>query len=61
MQGNQLRRDLNVIVGTGKNWKIPVFWGPLLRYISAPILAIVFSFSYPEVSARKSLTRQAVF
>jgi len=47
-QGNQLRRDLNVIVGTGKNWKIPVFWGPLLRYISAPILAIVFSFSYPE-------------
>lgn len=25
-----------------------VFWGFLLRYISAPILAIVFSFGYPE-------------
>ena len=47
-QPNQLRRDLNVIVGTGKNWKIPVFWGPLLRYISAPILMIVYSFAYPE-------------
>lgn len=49
-QGNQLRRDLNVIVGAGKNWKIPLIWGPLLRYISAPVLAIVFSFAYPEVS-----------
>ncbi|KAK3703474.1 hypothetical protein LTR37_014464 [Vermiconidia calcicola] len=46
--GNQLRRDLNVIVGAGKNWKIPVFWAPMIRYISAPILFIVYSFSYPE-------------
>lgn len=49
IQGNQLRRDLNVVILTReKNWAIPSFWAPLLRYISAPILAIVFSFSYPE-------------
>ncbi|KAA8648061.1 hypothetical protein EYZ11_012915 [Aspergillus tanneri] len=46
--GNQLRRDLNDIVGGGGNWKIPRFWPLLLRYISAPVLAIVFSFAYPE-------------
>jgi solute carrier family 6 GABA transporter-like protein 1 len=46
--GNQLKRDLNAIVGGGQNWNIPVFWPFLLRYISAPVLAIVFSFSYPE-------------
>ena len=45
--GNQLTRDLNVIVGQGKNWKIPVIWAPILRYISAPILAIVFGLAYP--------------
>lgn len=45
--GNQLRRDLNVIVAQGKNWSIPAAWAPLIRYISAPILAIVFGFSYP--------------
>ncbi|KAH7353238.1 hypothetical protein B0T11DRAFT_116102 [Plectosphaerella cucumerina] len=44
--GEQLRRDLNVIVGCGKNWNIPFFWGILIKYISAPVLAMVFSFSY---------------
>lgn len=47
MQGNQLRRDLNVIVGKGNNWNIPHFWPFLLRYVSAPILAIIYSFAYP--------------
>lgn len=47
-KGNQLRRDLNVIVGVGKNWKIPFFLPILLRYISGPVLAIIFSFAYPE-------------
>ncbi|KAK2609738.1 hypothetical protein N8I77_003225 [Diaporthe amygdali] len=46
--GNQLRRDLNLVVGRGKNWKIPVFWPVLLRYISGPVLSIIFSFAYPE-------------
>jgi solute carrier family 6 GABA transporter-like protein 1 len=46
-QGNQLRRDLNGTVAQGSNWKIPFFWAPVLRYISAPILCIVTSFSYP--------------
>jgi solute carrier family 6 GABA transporter-like protein 1 len=48
LQGEQLRQDLNIIVGTGKNWNIPVFWGPLVKYVSGPILAIVYSFSYPN-------------
>jgi len=42
-----LRNDLNLIVGTGKNWKIPMLWAPTLRYLGAPILAIVYGFSYP--------------
>ncbi|KAJ4304517.1 hypothetical protein N0V90_000043 [Kalmusia sp. IMI 367209] len=46
--GNQLRRDLNVIVGVGRNWRIPSFLPILLRYISGPVLAIIFSFAYPE-------------
>lgn len=50
--GNQLRRDLNLLIvdssNTGRNWRIPPFWPVLLRYVSAPILAIVFSFAYPE-------------
>ncbi|KAI1337217.1 SNF-domain-containing protein [Xylariaceae sp. FL0016] len=46
--GNQLRRDLNVVVGGGKNWNIPVFLPVLLRYVSGPVLAIIFSFAYPE-------------
>ncbi|KAF2731643.1 SNF-domain-containing protein [Polyplosphaeria fusca] len=46
--GNQLRRDLNLIVGRGRNWKIPAFLPLLLRYVSGPVLAIIFSFAYPE-------------
>ncbi|CAO2656874.1 Nn.00g056770.m01.CDS01 [Neocucurbitaria sp. VM-36] len=46
--GNQLRRDLNLIVGQGKNWKIPPFLPFLLRYLSGPVLAIIFSFAFPE-------------
>jgi solute carrier family 6 GABA transporter-like protein 1 len=38
---------LNVIVGQGKNWKIPAFMPFLLRYISGPVLAIIFSFAFP--------------
>lgn len=46
--GNQLRRDLNLVVGVGKNWSIPSFLPVLLRYVSGPTLAIIFSFAYPE-------------
>ncbi|KAG4435367.1 hypothetical protein IFR05_009153 [Cadophora sp. M221] len=49
--GNMLRHDLNLIIGTGKNWKIPMVWAPTLRYIGAPILAIVYGFSYPGLYA----------
>ena len=37
-----------MIVGQGKNWNIPAFWSVVLRYVAAPALAIVFSFSYPN-------------
>ncbi|KAG9857485.1 SNF-domain-containing protein, partial [Aureobasidium melanogenum] len=46
--GNQLRHDLNIIIGSGKNWKIPFFLPILLRYVSGPVLAIIFSFAFPE-------------
>ncbi|KAH7407414.1 Sodium:neurotransmitter symporter family protein [Cadophora sp. MPI-SDFR-AT-0126] len=49
--GNTLRTDLNLIVGTGKNWKIPMLWAPTLRYMGAPILAIVYGFSYASFYA----------
>lgn len=37
-----------MIVGQGRNWKIPAFLPFLWRYISCPVLAIVFSFAFPE-------------
>ncbi|KAL4881793.1 hypothetical protein BJY04DRAFT_188122 [Aspergillus karnatakaensis] len=46
--GNQIRRDLNTIIGGEKNLKIPSVWPVLLRYVCAPVLAIIFSFAYPE-------------
>ncbi|KAF1831275.1 solute carrier family 6 protein [Decorospora gaudefroyi] len=46
--GNQLTRDMNVVIGVGKNWNIPWFWAPIMKYISGPILAIVLSFAYPK-------------
>ncbi|KAG5970958.1 hypothetical protein E4U58_000428 [Claviceps cyperi] len=49
--GNQLRRDLNGIIASHKDWKIPSLWAPILRYIAAPILAIVYSFSYSSFYA----------
>lgn len=51
VQGCQLSIDLNIVVAAGKNWNIPIFWGPLLRYISVPILAIILGFSYPTFNA----------
>ncbi|KIW59961.1 hypothetical protein PV05_00218 [Exophiala xenobiotica] len=52
--GNQLRCDLNLIIGLGKNWKLPFFWAPLLRYVTGPVLAIVFSFAYPGFQTVKN-------
>lgn len=45
---NQLRRDFNVVLGQGNNWKIPSIWAIFIRYLSAPILAIIFGFAYPS-------------
>ncbi|OAX83045.1 hypothetical protein ACJ72_02591 [Emergomyces africanus] len=52
--GNQLTRDLNVVVATGKNWRIPVYWGPVIKYISAPILAIIVGFAYPLFNSKRN-------
>ncbi|KAI9799251.1 MAG: hypothetical protein M1833_004129 [Piccolia ochrophora] len=49
--GNQLRHDLNVTVAAGNAWALPFYWPPVLRYISAPILSIVFCFAYPSFYA----------
>ncbi|KAM0335144.1 hypothetical protein ACHAQA_000185 [Verticillium albo-atrum] len=49
--GYQLTRDLNVVIGVGKNWNIPVVWAPCLKFISGPILAIVLSFAYASFPA----------
>ncbi|KAI9371047.1 hypothetical protein BJX61DRAFT_512789 [Aspergillus egyptiacus] len=46
--GNQIRRDLNTIIGGENNWRIPSFHPVLLRYVCAPVLCIIFSFAYPE-------------
>ncbi|CAM1501348.1 Fc.00g105100.m01.CDS01 [Cosmosporella sp. VM-42] len=50
---NQLRRDLNVAVAGNGKWSIPIFWGVVLRYISAPILSIVVSFAYPAFTKKR--------
>ncbi|KAL0940478.1 Sodium and chloride-dependent GABA transporter 2 [Colletotrichum truncatum] len=50
--GYQLTRDLNAVVGVGKNWGIPFVWAPCLKFISGPILAIVLSFSYSGFPAK---------
>jgi solute carrier family 6 GABA transporter-like protein 1 len=53
MQFNQLRKDLNIVVAGGKRWNIPIFWGFVLRYVSAPILAIVVSFAFPLFNTKR--------
>lgn len=50
-QGNQLRRDLNSVIGHGNNWKLPFVFGPVLRYITAPIIGMLFSMAYPRFYA----------
>lgn len=46
---DQLPQDLMQIVGQGKNWELPPVRPPLLRYLSAPVLAIVYNFAFPEI------------
>ena len=52
---------MNLIVAQGSNWSIPVLWGPVLRYVSAPILAIIASFSYPNFYNEKRMDPLHVF
>jgi len=49
--GHQLARDLNYVVCVGKQWRLPVFWAPILRYFAAPVLSIIFCFAYPTFYA----------
>ncbi|KAK2746805.1 hypothetical protein FQN57_002847 [Myotisia sp. PD_48] len=52
--GVQLSRDLNVVIAVGKNWKLPAIWGPILKYISAPILSIIIAFAYPAFYKKRA-------
>ncbi|CAI6336661.1 unnamed protein product [Periconia digitata] len=52
--GNQLRHDLNSVIGGGKNWSLPAIWAPLLRYFSGPILAVILSLAYPAFEGLKN-------
>ena len=52
-----MSRDLNVSVAKGKNWKLPIFWAAILKYITAPILAIIFSFVYNTFAANRTALR----
>ncbi|CAG1991375.1 unnamed protein product [Fusarium graminearum] len=52
--GNMLRHDLNTVIGVGKNWSLPFIWAPMLRYVSGPILAIIFSLAYPSFDEVKN-------
>ena len=45
---------MNVTIAIGKNWPLPYFWAPVLRYISAPILAMLTSFAYPTFNNVKN-------
>lgn len=46
--GNQLRRDLNRAIMTGKNWRLHWFWPVCLKYITAPAVGMVLTFVYPK-------------
>lgn len=48
-----MKRDLNVTVAQGKNWPLTWYWALCLRYISMPVLAIVFSFGYPSFQGQR--------
>ncbi|WQF83990.1 Putative sodium:neurotransmitter symporter [Colletotrichum destructivum] len=51
--GNQLRRDLNATICVGGQWRIPSIWPFVLKYNTAPIVGIIFSFAYPNFYAEK--------
>ena len=35
--GNQLTKDLNVLIGVGKNWNIPYFWAAIMKVCSQKV------------------------
>lgn len=55
--GDQLRHDLNSIVGRNRNWKLPVFWAPILRWIAAPILIGILSIWYRNFGSDATFNR----
>ncbi|KAJ5018177.1 Creatine transporter [Colletotrichum sp. SAR 10_99] len=54
-KGNELRRDLNATISTSGQWKIPAIWGFVLKYNTAPIVSIIFSFAYPNFYAKNRM------
>jgi len=59
--GHQLSKDLNSIVAQGNNWKLPVFWAPLLRWLAAPILFTILSLGYSNFDKKHTNDPLQVF
>ncbi|RBQ95861.1 hypothetical protein VDGD_03500 [Verticillium dahliae] len=51
--GNQLRRDMNASILTGKNWRLHWAWPVILKYLTAPAVGLVFSFAYSKFRDEK--------
>ncbi len=51
--GHILAQDLNQIVAQDKNWSLPPFWAPLLRWFASPILFTILSLGYSEFVKKK--------
>ncbi|KAM0322003.1 hypothetical protein ACHAQA_009745 [Verticillium albo-atrum] len=51
--GNQLRRDINHAILTGKNWRLHWAWPIILKYLTAPAVGLVFSFAYTKFEREK--------
>lgn len=43
-----LTRDLNEVIAQGKNWRLPMFWAPIMRWITAPVLMVILGIGYND-------------
>ncbi len=46
--GTMLTRDLNAVIAQGKNWSLPGFWAPMLRWVTAPVLVYILGIGYED-------------
>lgn len=48
-----LTRDLNAVIAQGNNWSLPMFWAPVMRWITAPVLAVILAIGYQDYTVGK--------